>query len=155
MAKTDKKSTSAEQSNQRAFVIKQLFINQSSLKVNQPAFELTEEWNPEANMNLDVRTKAIENGHHVVDLDLKIDVKIGKKDIFTIELVQSGIFEVSGYTDEQNDQLLNSFCPNILFPYARQLISQLTNQAGFPPLIVAPVDFDGRHQQLKAAQAAQ
>ena len=131
MAKTDKKSSSAEQSAQRAFVIKQLFIKESALSVDQPAFQLKEEWNPEANMNLDVRTQAIENDHHVVDLDLQIDVKIGKKDIFKIKLVQSGIFEVSGYTAEQNDQLLNSFCPNILFPYARQLISQLTNQAGF------------------------
>jgi len=153
MAKNDKKAKS-EQSAERAFIIKQLFVQDTNLKVQTPAFRLNQEWNPEANMQLDVKTEALENDHHLVDLLLKIEVKIGKTDVFTLELVQSGIFEVSGYTAEQNDQLLNSFCPNILFPYARQLISQLTNQAGFPPLIVAPVDFDGRYQQIKASQAA-
>ena len=72
-----------------------------------------------------------------------------RQPVFTIDTVQSGIFNISGYT-AMLDQLRNSFCPNVLFPYARQIVSQLTSQAGFPPLVMAPVDFDGRYQQLKS-----
>ena len=155
MAKTPKKSTAQEGAtpNGRAFVIKQIFIKRSALDIKIAPFELTSEWQPDASMDLDVEAKAIENNHFVVDLKTVIDVKNDGKEIFKIETIQAGIFEIAGYTETQVDQLKNSFCPNVLFPYARQIVSQLTSQAGFPPLIMAPIDFDGRYQQLLQKEA--
>ena len=156
MAKTEKKAAeqTKEQATERAFIIKQIFIKKNALDVKVPPFELNKEWKPDATLNLDVQSKAIENDHYNVDLLIDINVKIDKQDVFSIQVTQSGIFEMSGYTDDQIDQLKNSFCANILFPYARQLVSTTTSQAGFPPLIMAPVDFDGRYQELRSKQQA-
>lgn len=154
MAKTEKKAAekSTEKTAERAFIIKQVFIKKSALDVKTAPFELKKEWNPDATLNLNVHSKELDDAHYNVDLVIDINVKIDKKEIFTIHVTQSGIFEMSGYTDEQIDQLKNSFCANILFPYSRQIVSSTTSQAGFPPLIMAPVDFDGRYQQLKSQQ---
>ena len=156
MAKADKKASESQKQteNERSFIIKQIFIKKSALVVDKAPFELKEEWNPDAEMKLDVKTQEVDKDHQLVELEITIDVKISKQQVFTIDVTQSGIFEMIGYTAEQNDQLRNTFCPNILFPYARQIISQLTSQAGFPPLIVAPVDFEGRYQQLKAVKSS-
>ena len=134
----------------RTFVIKQVFIKRSALDVKLAPFELSAQWEPDASMQLDVHSAVLKDDDYLVDLKIDIDVKNDSKPVFTIETVQSGIFNISGYTAEQLDQLRNSFCPNVLFPYARQIVSQLTSQAGFPPLVMAPVDFDGRYQQLKS-----
>lgn len=156
MAKADKKASESQKQteNERSFIIKQIFIKKSALVVDKAPFELKEEWNPDAEMKLDVKTQEVDKDHQLVELEITIDVKISKQQVFTIDVTQSGIFEMIGYIAEQNDQLRNTFCPNILFPYARQIISQLTSQAGFPPLIVAPVDFEGRYQQLKAVKSS-
>lgn len=155
MAKTEKKTAEkrTEQATERAFIIKQIFIKKNALDVKTAPFELKKEWNPDASLNLDVHSKVLDDNHYNVDLTIDINVKIDKIEVFTIQVTQSGIFEMSGYTDEQIDQLKNSFCANILFPYARQIVSSTTSQAGFPPLIMAPVDFDGRYQQLKSQQS--
>ena len=134
----------------RTFVIKQVFIKRNALDVKLAPFELSSQWEPDASMQLDVHSAVLKDDDYLVDLKIDIDVKNDSKQVFTIETVQSGIFNISGYSAEQLDQLRNSFCPNVLFPYARQIVSQLTSQAGFPPLVMAPVDFDGRYQQLKS-----
>ena len=152
MAKAEKSTAKAksEEAAERAFIIKQVFIKHSSLDIKVAPFELDSEWQPDAGMNLDVYSKDLENSHVLVELKTEIDVKNDNKEIFKISTVQSGIFEMAGYTDMQIAQLKNSFCPNILFPYSRQIVSQLTSQAGFPPLIMAPIDFDGRYQQIQS-----
>lgn len=155
MAKTDKKSAPKQAEQERSFIIKQVFLRQQSLDVHVAPFELKQEWNPDATMNLDVKTKAVDEKHFLVDLLIDVHVKISTDNVFTTKITQSGIFEMAGYTAEQSDQLLNSFCPNVLFPYARQAVSSITNQAGFPPLILAPVDFDGRYIQLRELQQQQ
>ena len=149
--KDTQQSNSKPSKTDRSFIIKQVFIKKSTLVVDKSPFELKAEWKPDAAMQLNVTTKSIDDSHQLIDLIIDINVKIEESPVFTCAVIQSGIFEMSGYTDEQNSQLRNSFCPNILFPYARQLISQLTSQAGFPPLIIAPVDFEGRYQQLQQA----
>lgn len=146
------KQTDKEDQNDRSFIIKQIFIKKSDIEVETAPFSLNDEWKPDASLNLDVLSQEVDKDHYNVDLKINVDVKIDKKDIFKIEVIQSGIFEIAGYTDEQLEQLRNSFCANILFPYARQIVSTVTSQAGFPPLIMAPVDFDSRYQEVKAKQ---
>ena len=150
MAKKPSQPQDNTQDSDRQFIIKQVFIKKTALDVTLAPFELTAQWQPDASMQIDVHTEKLADDDYIVELKTNIDVKNDSKQIFTIESVQSGIFQITGYTEEQMDQLRNSFCPNVLFPYARQIVSQLTSQAGFPPLIMAPIDFDGRYQQMKA-----
>jgi preprotein translocase subunit SecB len=71
-----------------------------------------------------------------------------------LELQQAGLFEVSGYDGEEFDAIIGSFCPNILFPYARETVASLIQKGGFPEFVLQPINFDALHFQSKQQQAA-
>ena len=81
-----------------------------------------------------------------IEIKLSIHVSIDKKTVFDINLIYGGVFQMKGYSDDELKRLINSFCPNMLFPYARQVVSQTTTQAGFPPLNLSPIDFEARYR---------
>jgi preprotein translocase subunit SecB len=91
-----------------------------------------------------------------VSLTLTVTVKIADSTAYLVEVNQSGIFSIAGFTEQEMGPMLGSFCPNVLFPYAREVISDLVNKGGFPQLILAPVNFDALYMQhLQQAQAEQ
>ena len=69
-----------------------------------------------------------------------------------MEVTQSGLFQISGFEDDQLKQLLATMCPNILFPYAREQIDSLMVKGGFPPIQLAPVNFDAVYAQALQAE---
>ena len=88
-------------------------------------------------------------------LTVTATVKTEDKTAFLAEVQQAGIFNVSGFEKEQMDHMLGSYCPNLLFPYVREVISELVNKGGFPQLILQPVNFDAvyaQHLQQRQAQ---
>jgi preprotein translocase subunit SecB len=82
-----------------------------------------------------------------VALTITVTVKIADTTAYLVEINQAGIFTISGFSDQEMGPMLGSFCPNILFPYAREAISDLVNKGGFPQLILAPVNFDALYMQ--------
>jgi preprotein translocase subunit SecB len=107
----------------------------------------TEDWKPEVQLNLETKSNRIQENIHEVILSVTATVNSNKKSAFLVEVHQAGIFLVSGFASEQLHQMLGSFCPNILFPYAREAISDLVVRGGFPQLILAPVNFDALYAQ--------
>ena len=88
-----------------------------------------------------------------VHLTITVTVKIDESTAYLVEVNQAGIFSAAGFYESEIGPMLGSFCPNILFPYAREVISDLVNKGGFPPLILAPVNFDALYfQQVQQAQ---
>jgi preprotein translocase subunit SecB len=81
-------------------------------------------------------------------------VKNQSETAFLVEVQQCGIFTLNGFSDQEMGHMLGSYCPNILFPYAREAISDLVNKGGFPPLLLAPVNFDALYAQHLAQQKA-
>ena len=138
----------------KSFLIKQIVLSGSEFTVKMPVFSLKEKWEPSAQFDLQVVEAHLGSNDHHVELIIDIDVKIKDQEIFSIKIKQSGVFEIDGYSGEDQDRLKKSFCPNILFPYARQAVTQLTTSAGFPPLNLSPVDFETRYLQLKAQEKA-
>ena len=82
-----------------------------------------------------------------VSLTITATVKIADNVAYLVEINQAGIFSIGGFSEQEMGPMLGSFCPNILFPYAREVISDLVIKGGFPQLILAPVNFDALYMQ--------
>lgn len=132
------------------FGIQRIYVKDSSFEAPHTPELFREQWAPEVDMNLDTLSRALEDGVHEVVLQLTATVKVGKKVAFVVEVKQAGIFSIEGMPKDQLGPVLGSFCPNILFPYARETISSLVTRGGFPPLYLAPVNFDALYEQHQA-----
>ena len=126
-----------------------------------PQIFQTEEWAPKTNLNLRSTHTPINGDYHEVVLTITVEAKDGDKSLFLVELQQAGLFEVSGHTLEENGLLFGSFCPNILYPYARESIAAMIQKGGFPEFVLQPINFDAlymqslQQQQELAAQSEQ
>jgi preprotein translocase subunit SecB len=114
------------------------------------------EWKPETKLDLDVKYKEIDAEKKVYEVVLRVTItsELGDKVAFVCEVNQAGLFHIANIPNEQLDGFLNAFIPNILFPYAREVISSLVNKATFPPLNLAPLNFDAIYMQRKQQASA-
>ena len=113
-------------------------------------------WSPQTNLNLRSSHQSVEGDLHEVTLTITVDAKDGDKTIFLVELQQAGLFEIAGYTDEEQRAIVGSFCPSVLFSYARESIASLIQKGGFPEFILQPINFDALYleSQRQATEAA-
>jgi len=133
---------------QKNFVIQKLYLKDVSFESpNSPAVFSEQDWQPEINVQLNTESNTL--GDNVVEVVLKITVtaKQQEKTAFLVELHQAGVFTLEGFNDEEKGGMLGSYCPNVLFPFAREAISELVSKGGFPQLLLAPVNFDALYQQ--------
>ncbi|EKD45475.1 MAG: hypothetical protein ACD_69C00274G0003 [uncultured bacterium] len=113
------------------------------------------EWSPQVDLNLHTDSKKLSEDTYEVILQITVTVKLKDKTAFLVEVKQAGIFTLKNFTTDQIDPMLGSFCPNILFPYARELISETVCRGSFPPLYLAPINFDAfYHEQLQQRKNA-
>ena len=129
------------------FEIQRIFTKDISFESPNTPHTFNEEWKPEVTLNLETKSNRVQDNMHEVVLSITATVITNKKTAFLIEVQQAGIFMVSGFPNDQMHQMLGSFCPNILFPYAREVISDIVVRGGFPQLILAPVNFDALYSQ--------
>ena len=108
---------------------------------NSPGI-FTKEWKPEIKLDLDTRTGQIDEHNYEVVLAVTVTASIGEETAFLCEVQQAGLFTLGEMPDANKAHMLGSYCPNMLFPYAREAISNLVNRGTFPPLNLAPVNFD-------------
>jgi len=88
-----------------------------------------------------------------VVLHISVHAQVEGRSVFLVELDQAGLFTISGYGDEDQRRLLGIFCPNTLFPYAREAVSSLVTRGGFPPLLLQPINFEAVYAQSQKQQA--
>lgn len=139
----------------KQFVIQKIYTKDISFETPNAPKIFTQKWEPTLDLNLGTHVNAVDTSVYEVSLTLTVTVKVGEATAFLVEVNQSGIFMIAGFTDQEMGPMLGSFCPNILFPYAREVISDLVSKGGFPQLILAPVNFDALYmQQLQQAQQA-
>jgi preprotein translocase subunit SecB len=129
------------------FEIQRIFVKDLSYEAPNTPHTFTEEWKPEVQLNLETKSNRIQDNIHEVVISVTATVTSNKKSAFLIEVHQAGIFQISGFPNDQLRQMLGSFCPNILFPYAREVISDIVVRGGFPQLLLAPVNFDALYAQ--------
>ncbi|WP_395340135.1 protein-export chaperone SecB [Ningiella sp. W23] len=108
---------------------------------NSPAI-FQKEWKPEVKLDIDTRTNELEQNLYEVVLTLTVTATVAQETGFLCEVQQAGIFAIGDMPDGNKAHMLGSFCPNMLFPYARECISNLVNRGTFPTLNLQPVNFD-------------
>lgn len=120
---------------------------------NVPEVFSTRDWRPQTNLNLRTSHRAVNDNLYEVVLTITVDAKMEDKTTFLVELQQAGLFQISGYEPNQLNAILGSFCPNNLFPYARQAIADAVQRGGFPEFLLQPIDFDALYAQSMQEQA--
>lgn len=129
------------------FEIQRIYVKDLSFESPNTPHTFTEDWKPEVQLNLETKSNKIQNDIHEVVISVTATVTTNKKSAFLVEVQQAGIFMISGLAEDQLRQTLSTFCPSILFPYAREVISDAVMRGGFPQLILAPVNFDALYAQ--------
>ncbi|HSW69055.1 MAG TPA: protein-export chaperone SecB [Gammaproteobacteria bacterium] len=129
------------------FEIQRIYVKDLSFEAPNTPHTFIEDWKPEVQLNLESKSNRIQDNVHEVVLSVTATVTTSKKPAFIIEVHLAGVFLMSGIPNDQIHQMLGSFCPNILFPYAREVISDTVVRGGFPQLILAPVNFDALYAQ--------
>jgi preprotein translocase subunit SecB len=129
------------------FDIQRIYTKDISFEAPETPHTFVQEWKPTVSLNLETKSNRIQDNLHEVILSITATVNTGDKTAFLIEVHQAGVFMIKGFPDDQLHQMLGSFCPNILFPYAREVVSDLVVRGGFPQLILAPVNFDALYHQ--------
>ncbi len=148
-------NSNGEDQAQQQFVIQKIFCKDISFETPNSPKIFTEKWEPELKVDLHTAVNPLADNVFEVVLTVTATVKTEDKTAFLAEVQQAGIFNVSGFEKEQMDHMLGSYCPNLLFPYVREVISELVNKGGFPQLILQPVNFDAvyaQHLQQRQAQ---
>lgn len=144
-----------EQGAEKRLSISKIYLKDFSFESPQsPAIFRQGDWKPQTNLNLRSAHHAVEGDHHEVVLTITVEAKENDKTLFLIELQQAGLFEIAGYAGEELQAIVGSFCPNILFPYARESIASLIQKGGFPEFVLQPINFDALYMQSKQQQAA-
>ncbi|MDH3531546.1 MAG: protein-export chaperone SecB [Gammaproteobacteria bacterium] len=134
--------------------IAKIYIKDFSFESPQtPKIFKAGEWSPQTNLNLRSSHSAVDDNLHEVVLTITVDAKEGDNTIFLVELHQAGLFEVSGYGQDELGAIIGSFCPNILFPYARETIAGMIQKGGFPEFVLQPINFDALYLQAQAQKA--
>lgn len=131
------------------FMIQRVFLKDFSFEAPTTPAIFKDEWKPEMTLDLNTEHSAIEDNVFEVVLGVHVTVKNQDKVAFIVELKQAGIFTIEGAVDEQLDHLLKSFCPSILFPYAREAVTDAVVKGSFPQLVLAPVNFDALYMKQK------
>ena len=139
---------------QPGFSIERLFVKDLSLEVPNAPQIFLEQGQPEVDMRVSTNSEKLEDGYYNVDVTVTVTAKLNaERTMFLNEVTQSGLFRLENIPEEDVQLLLGVACPNILFPYAREAISTSVTRAGFPPVLLAPINFEAMYQQQQEGNA--
>lgn len=145
----------AAQNDQPVFSIEKVYVKDLSLEIpNAPQIFLEREA-PQVDIQLHHNSNAVEDGVYETTLTVTVTAKIGEKTLFLVEAAQAGIFVARNIPAQELDAVLGIACPNILFPYVREVISDTITRGSFPPVVLAPVNFEAIFQAQREQQAQQ
>ena len=143
-----------QQGNQPVFSIEKVYVKDLSLEIpNAPAVFLERE-TPTVDIQLHHNSTGVEDGVYQTVLTATVTAKVGDKTMFLVEAAQAGIFVLRNIAQPELEAVLAIACPNILFPYVREVISDIVVRAGFPPVMLAPVNFEAIYNSQRTTQPA-
>ena len=147
----------AEKEETPFFAIEKLYVKDLSVEVPNAPAVFTENGNPEINLQLQTAGTKISDDLYEAVLTTTVTAKTGEKTLFLVEVRQAGVFRIRNIPEDNLEPLLSIACPNVLFPYAREAVSDSINRAGFPPVLLQPVNFEAMYaarlqQQQQQAQ---
>ena len=137
---------------EQQFAIHKLYTKDLSFEAPNTPEIFKGKWEPKVNVQLNNKTDNIGEDSYEVVLTLTVTVNIGEKTAYLAEIQQAGIFAIKGFEGEQLSHMLGAYCPSIMFPYAREVVSDLVTKGGFPQMVLQPVNFDALYAAQKQQQ---
>lgn len=154
---TNAQAAQGEGNNGVQFMLQRIYLKDLSFESPLGVEAFNQSWQPKINQDLNTNVNKLENDHYEVVLKLTVSAKMDDKTVFLVEVQQAGLFIIKNVEGQQLTQVFNTMCPQILFPYAREVIDSCVVKGSFPALALPPVNFDALFvramQQSQAAQA--
>lgn len=138
---------------QRQFLIQRVYIKDISFEAPNTPQIFQENWSPAINVGLGTEVSDLGNGAMELVLNVNVEAKHEDKTVFLVEVKQAGVFLVQGFSAEETDALMGVAAPNVLFPYAREVVSDLVTRGSFPQFVLQPVNFEALYAQQRQAKA--
>lgn len=157
MTEENNQVNQAQEQPQMGFAIQKIYLKDISFETPSGLEAFTKTWKPSIQQDLNIQVTPVEGSLFEVLLLLTITARIDGKVVFLVEVKQGGLFSINGLEGIQLSHAINTLCPQILFPYARETIDSLLTRGGFPPLMLAPINFDAVFAQamMQAQQQAE
>ena len=152
LAEQTSENQALEQNQAPGFGLEKLYVKDLSLELPNAPQIFTDRDAPQIGIEISNAASKIDDGIYEVVLTITVTSKIGEKTAFLIEVAQAGIFQVRNVPEENLEIIFSITCPNILFPYAREVVSDLSVRAGFPPVVLSPINFEALYAQQKQQQ---
>ena len=151
MAKADNATNEAttEQTAQPGFAIEKLYVKDASLEIPNAPQIFTDRTAPQVNVELGNAALKLDEGIYEAAIKVTVTAKIGDKVAFLVEVTQAGIFAIRNVPEDNLEMIMGITCPNILFPYAREVVSDLVTRAGFAAVLLNPINFEALFMQQK------
>lgn len=137
----------AEENASAQFQIQKLYAKDVSFEVPNAPQVFKETGQADIKLSLAQRVEELGDEQFEVVLTVTVTATVDEKTAYLAEVAQAGIFMLSGFNEQSSHAVMNTMCPNTLFPYARQLITSLVAEGGFPPLVLQPVNFEQMYAQ--------
>ncbi|WJW75544.1 protein-export chaperone SecB [Thiohalobacter sp. IOR34] len=145
----------AQNPEDKQFAIQKIYLKDVSFETPNSPEIFTKDWQPEINLNLSSDSNSIAEDVYEVVLSVTVTAKLGDQTAYLCEVQQSGIFTMAGFSEAELHPMLGAFCPNTLYPFAREAICDLVMKGGFPQLVLAPINFDALYAQKVQEMQAQ
>jgi len=145
----------AEQDQSPVFQIQRIYLKDLSLEQPNSPQVLLEQTQPQVDIQLGMGAEAIADGLFEVAVTATVTTKVGERVLFLVEAKQAGIFEIRNVPAEQQQGILGVVCPQMLYPYLRAIVSDVCTRAGFPPILLAEVNFQAMFEAQQQAALAQ
>lgn len=137
------------------FQIQRIYLKDLSLEQPNAPQVLLEQGQPQVEINLGLAAAPISDGVYEVTVTATVTTKVNDKVLFLVEAKQGGIFEIRNIPEDQLQPILAIACPNIIYPYLRAIVSDICTRAGFPPVLLTEVNFQGMYENEIAQQSQQ
>lgn len=139
---TPDNTAAAAQDNGPAFAVQRIYLKDLSFETPMGAAAFQKQWQPKVNQDLNTKSAKIADDLYEVSLRLTITVTIEEETVYLVEVDQAGVFAIRGLEPTQITQVINTTCPSLLFPYAREAIDNILTKGSFPALMLPPINFD-------------
>jgi preprotein translocase subunit SecB len=141
-----------QQNPERQLAVQRIYVKDLSFESPNAPEIFRSEWQPQNELNLNTKVERLGDTVFEVTLAVTVTAKVSEKTAFIVEVQQAGIFTIAGFSDQELGAMLGIYCPSVLFPYAREAVSDLVGRGSFPQLMLQHVSFDALYAQHQQQQ---
>lgn len=148
----EKEAKNDTSNNAPQFAIERIYVNDLSFESPKAVALFTgkQAWKPQVNLDMQTNSKKISDNEYEVELHGTVTANVEDETAFVVDIKQAGIFRITNLKKEELDHALGAFCPQIIFPYLREAVSEVVTRGGFPPFYLTPINFEAAYAQQQA-----